>query len=148
MFKLAIVFLAFVTGSLAITNFRACRGGGSVPLSITIPGCSAAPCTFVEGENLVVTASLRAPSGTNTITAQLKAYIGSQSAEVPLPPNQRNACDNISGNRCPVAGGAEFTYRLEMPVSGDIKGPAILEHSLLADGSTIWLCVEFDAIFQ
>lgn len=148
MFKLALVFLTLVSASMAITNFRSCRGGGSLPNTFEIPGCAQAPCTFVEGQNLVATAQLTSPYGTNTVTAQLKGYVGSQGADLPLPPNQRDGCANISGNSCPLAGGANFNYRLEMPVTGAIKGNVILEHSLLADNSQVWLCVEFDAIIQ
>lgn len=148
MFKFAVVFLALCSSAFAISNFRACRGGGSVPLSITIPGCVAAPCTFVEGQNLEISASLRAPSGTNTVEAQLKAYVGSQAADIPLPPEQRDACANISGNSCPLGGGAEFNYKLTLEVSGAIKGSVILEHSLISENPGPWMCVEFDAIIQ
>lgn len=148
MFKLAIVFLAFVSTSLAITNFRACRGGGSLPNTLIIPNCQAAPCTFTEGQNIEISASLTAPSGTNTITAQLKGYVGGQAADIPLPPSERDGCANISGNYCPLAGGTNFNYKLELPVSGALKGNVVIEHSLLADNMATWLCVEFDAVIE
>ena len=121
MFRL-LALIALVPAILAQTPVQRCDNGAPLPTAVYFGGkdnfCTAPPCDVFRGSDGLTEVDFSSTFATNTITPNIRARVFGIMITYQLPDDvQNNSCGvSLTSGSCPLAPGAETTFRLQMPV--------------------------------
>lgn len=137
----ACLLIPAVLGQLAVQKCKS----GAPPTKLVIEGCSKAPCTIVNGQNLKFQAEFVNPTATKSLTAKVIPRVAGLVIGFELPEEHRDGCQKLTNAKCPLAANQSVQAAGDVPVESPISNVKVnIEFQLLSD-SGVAVCFKIDA---
>lgn len=133
-----------VPSTLGQLEVQKCKKG-AVPTKLVIEGCSKAPCTIVNGQNLKFSAEFINPTATNTLKAKVIPRLAGLVIPYELPKEHQDGCQKLNNAKCPLEANQRVEASGDVPVESPVSNVKVnIEFQLHAD-SGIAVCFKIDA---